>query len=273
MRASGEYIENNIIRYFFLHIPKTAGSALTSLLESKFEPDERAPYVGQMEELERDGYRLICGHRDYDDARMLTGDVRVITFLRDPLERVLSLYNFWRSYTWEEITSRKMEGNKIAKSHSFPDFIRHPHLKGHTHNGMFRMLAGRTYSYKASNFPVSESVNHAIETGMNRLEGFFHIGFQETYAQSTLDLFEKMGSPILESQLTRTASPHNESERNKFPLLVRDDMSAETVEEFKQRNIIDYQIYDLARETYSPRVSNLARQRGTVCVPSIASGS
>ena len=233
-------------KYFFLHIPKTAGSALTALLESRFTPDEIAPYTGPMDAIEQAGQRLICGHRDFDDASRLSGDVRIITYLRDPLDRVLSLYNFWRSYTWEEIARRNMRGNMIAKSHSFLEFIRHPQMRSHMNNGMYRMLIGREATILDSTGLISTRTDEAVEQTLERLPSFFHVGFQESYTDSTVELFEKMGSPVQNEELQRTPSSRDESERGKNPPILRTDLSPEAVDSFADLNAIDIAIHQQA---------------------------
>lgn len=233
-------------KYFFLHIPKTAGSALTALLESRFSPDEIAPYTGPMDAIEQAGHRLICGHRDFDDASRLSGDVRIITYLRDPLDRVLSLYNFWRSYTWEEIARRNMRGNMIAKSHSFLEFIRHPQMRSHANNGIYRMLIGRKAAILDSKGLISTGTDEAVEHTLERLSSFFHVGFQENYTDSTVELFEKMGSPVKCDELKRTPSSRDESERGKNPPVLRTDLSSEVIGDFSELNAIDFAIHQQA---------------------------
>lgn len=86
---------------YFLHIPKTAGTTLISLLDLHFAPDEICPIqldtkIHELIPEKIAHYRLIRGHLDYDFYKLLAKKPIYITMLRDPLERVISLYEYWR---------------------------------------------------------------------------------------------------------------------------------------------------------------------------------
>ena len=94
---------------FFLHIPKTAGTTLNTILDANFAPDAILDlYTDDQHRAIRDmtynrlaEYALVRGHifvQDYDE--ILDGPVpmRVFTFLRDPVERVISEYFFLKRW-------------------------------------------------------------------------------------------------------------------------------------------------------------------------------
>ena len=93
----------------FLHIPKTAGTTLNSILDANFDSGSVLDiYTEEQHQAVRDltynrlaEYDLIRGHifvQDYDE--ILDGPVpmRVFTFLRDPIERVISEYFFLKRW-------------------------------------------------------------------------------------------------------------------------------------------------------------------------------
>lgn len=97
--------------FLFLHIPRTAGTTLNTLLARRFPPptllslytreDFRRHAVIDRETLAR--VRLIQGHvllGDYERFTFYETPVRVFTFLREPVSRVISEYHFLR--TWPE---------------------------------------------------------------------------------------------------------------------------------------------------------------------------
>jgi len=86
----------------FLHIPKTAGLSLRSVLERVYAgyPYEFIGNLGDEHKefaarplAERARFALISGHLPWG-AQVLVPDSRAITFVRDPVERVISAYYF-----------------------------------------------------------------------------------------------------------------------------------------------------------------------------------
>ena len=93
----------------FMHIPKTAGTALRFALQSAYEPAEWAAiYEGAPEgRLTREEFErlpsevkrplaMVFGHFRYGIHESLTQPSRYITVLRDPIDRVASLYDMYR---------------------------------------------------------------------------------------------------------------------------------------------------------------------------------
>jgi hypothetical protein len=88
----------------FLHIPKTAGTTLNSIIERQYSPQkiyalgERAQEslatCRQMPTAEKQQYRLILGHMDFGLHEHVPGPSRYFTVLRQPLERCVSFYYF-----------------------------------------------------------------------------------------------------------------------------------------------------------------------------------
>jgi hypothetical protein len=88
----------------FLHIPKTAGSTLLRILENQYGPQRvRKLYdstfgdeVATLSTEELNWTRVIAGHFYFGVHARLPGKSRYLTFLREPVARVLSHYEFVR---------------------------------------------------------------------------------------------------------------------------------------------------------------------------------
>src|SRR5579859_1497066 len=119
-----------IIPIIFQHIPKTAGVSVRALMSSNFHVDEilHVPDVHWRDrlfaKLAISKYRFIHGHLHYEFFAALAGSVRLITFLRDPVERIISLYFFLKGQSPEGVedpVSRTMIEN--AHAHTIDRFV------------------------------------------------------------------------------------------------------------------------------------------------------
>jgi hypothetical protein len=109
--------------YVFIHIGKTAGSSVRASLSDYFPTGNTCPLVFHnqiktMSDDEKTRYELYCAHIGYELALSLAGDPkRVFSLLRDPVDRVLSLYFYWR-----EVEGGAM-GPKLAKELELEEFL------------------------------------------------------------------------------------------------------------------------------------------------------
>jgi hypothetical protein len=94
----------------FIHIPKTAGTTLRHALADLYPPDQRAFIYGPRVEgsvsmqhfldlsaKERAPLRLVMGHYGFGLHRWLPGPSRYVTMLREPMDRIVSLFHYYRT--------------------------------------------------------------------------------------------------------------------------------------------------------------------------------
>jgi hypothetical protein len=132
----------------FLHLPKTGGSTLHELFSAHFAPEEICPQrhsnlrAYSVDELRQ--WRFFSGHFDADEIRRIPRPLFVVTVLRDPIERLLSLYYFWKRHTDEFINKFSADFLRMTKDGTLLDFLRnsHPMILHAAHNAMVRQLAG-----------------------------------------------------------------------------------------------------------------------------------
>ncbi len=82
---------------FFLHVPRTAGRTYNScFLKQAFAPSQRCARSYDMlrYNVSLPTCKLLTSHDDYSIVSTLPPDAVVITQLRDPVDRVLSAYEF-----------------------------------------------------------------------------------------------------------------------------------------------------------------------------------
>jgi len=130
----------------FMHIPKTGGTTLHHLLINSFDKEEVCPerFNGlrhyRAGELAR--YRYFSGHFDLPSVRLIPGRKRVITMLREPVARLISLYYFLRSYKPAIIETDQLELARLANQYAMADFFRAREVRSHAavNNAMTRVL-------------------------------------------------------------------------------------------------------------------------------------
>lgn len=81
---------------FFLHIPRTAGGTLNCLLRAAIPAKDRCPtgYKLLPDQQTLSGCKFVASHDDFSAMQQLPADTAVVTELRDPVDRVLSSYEF-----------------------------------------------------------------------------------------------------------------------------------------------------------------------------------
>lgn len=103
-------------RIAIVHIGKTGGNTLIEALARHYPKDERAPHIMGPKRPEPESlgsYRLIAGHFGFDYA-VRTG-AELVTVLREPVDRIVSLYHFWQQLPEREMV-RKMTLSEFAQS-------------------------------------------------------------------------------------------------------------------------------------------------------------
>lgn len=115
----------------FVHIPKTAGTWFTQFLRQHFPPHEIATPIYQAPDsmdFSDPSKRFFAAHF-HNWAINTKRPIRVVTFLRDPIERTASHYRTWRHKPnfgefWKANASEKVaEAVQLVQEYSYEEFI------------------------------------------------------------------------------------------------------------------------------------------------------
>ncbi len=164
----------------FVHVGKTAGTAVREAIGSRFAPDEVCPYrfFKQFDEASSEtlsNYRFFAAHIGFDTATEL--GTHIVTVLRDPVDRVLSLYYYWRDVA----AQGNGRGPTLAKTHRLEEFLELSAnaVVADVHNTQTWQLA---YAHdRATRELVSEtrSLDDVYRRAISNLERFDVVGVQE----------------------------------------------------------------------------------------------
>lgn len=241
-----DYVEDQGRRgglWIFQHIPKTAGTSLTDELDRHAGPyyniyvdyrDNDKPFEERLtnsvdrflDALKSTEYRSCSGHLTFDLVARIQAarpDARVVTFLRNPVDRVISDYRYQ--------CSDLHPGNEEFRAH-FPrieDYIEAPGAG----DKMAMMIWG---SY---DFPAPEALIAHLG------QRFHFVGLLEMYALSFGAMFEAMGLPGLQPQSHSRKTPDTAETKVAVTAELRDRIAA--------ANRMDQLIYDHVHAVLSAR--------------------
>ncbi len=218
-------------RLCFVHIPKTAGTTLSSYLQDSVHQARICPAVDQRElELQLDGldrYDLLRGH--FMLSRLpgtMRSQFKLITFLRDPIQRAISSYHHW-------LREPRLR-DTVYRS---PLFV--------THNAQVLTLT-----------PISMLERVSLRTHLDAtkalLEDFFFVGVVEHFAESFLALSTLRGLPVASSVRQRNVGHYDTS------------IPEELIQELIDANWADIELYAYAVDLFKRKFLPLAQQAGSV---------
>lgn len=231
---------------FFMHLPRTAGTTLNAVLRNNFAPEEvlsvykdtEYARCREMDPAELDRFRLVQGHlmpESYEPPRLYGRRVRMFTFLRDPLDRIVSEYHFLKSWPANHLYAYLNE-NKI----SFRDYLtsRERLLEHRGKNFVTRCLAGNL-------FAPGISLDEELEQAKRHLEqSFCFVGVQERFDESLLLLAREIGLESLYYE-----------RRNALRTGYAVDVSEEDRALAEALNAADRALYEHARALFERRVA------------------
>lgn len=227
--------------FFFLHIPKTAGTTLNHIFAAKFPEEticsvyskEENEFLKKISHQEMNKINLIQGHLFVHDFEELFSGVLgkyAFTFLREPVSRVVSEYNFLRTWPGNHLYNYLNE-EKV----SLADYVssERPELVYRGKNLMTRSLCGAV-----------EDGRTMLERAMENLQRLHLFGITERFDESLLLLKRMMN---LENILYEK---HNVRKK-------RSEATAEEIEVVKEFNKQDIELYNFASGLFNQRLSEL----------------
>jgi hypothetical protein len=231
----------------FMHIPKAAGSTLHGILERQYRKSGiydidtsrlHASIVEfkQLDNEEKLKISLLKGHIPFGLHEYLPQQSRYITMLRDPVNRVISHYNYAARrpdhYLHDTIIKKKM---------SLSDYV----SSGVTHemdNAQVRLLSGHD-----DDLPFGSCDRLMLEQAKHNLTNYFHvIGLVERFDESVLLMKEKLNWRWPPIYVSRKVRAHKASSR---------EVSQELRENIMQYTKLDYELYNFACVLFDQSIS------------------
>lgn len=176
--------ENRLPTLIFIHIPRTGGTSLIRMFEESFGSQNVLWFKHHAEveswkehSAESAGirFKVFAGHICYGFHRYIPGPAKYVTFLRDPVQRIISIYRFIRKDLSHPHHSDVAEMD-------LEDFLESA-IASEYHNAQTAILAGDDATLPAGNY-TGVTARH-LKLALERLQtDFFHIGRQDRYQES-----------------------------------------------------------------------------------------
>src|SRR5215211_3567419 len=244
----------------FVHVPKTAGATVTSMLAAAYSRKglhKAGNYMrnaeastrkvskppGGWENWQRRGGRVSVGHVPYHLFRdHLPGGTRYMTFLREPVDRVLSHY-YRHVHRRDPSRAGQQKGRPGAGARIRAESIEQALVEmdlPQLNNLCTRFLCGH-HAY-------DELPDSALDDAKENLRAFDFVGIQERFAESLV---------LLQRMLGLTALPYVDrhvSLAGARPTV--DELSDEQRELIADRNRLDAELYRFGLERFEAAVAD-----------------
>jgi hypothetical protein len=227
----------------FLHIPKAAGSTLNKIIERQY--PARSIYKIDTEEPQRSmdefkalpptakaQLKVLLGHMPFGFHQYFTQPTTYITILRDPVDRIVSMYFYIlrhkKHYLHKELTSRNISLEEFVSEGYSPE----------TENGMVKAIS--------ANFtPWGGATRADLETALANVEKHFSVvGISERFDE-TLWLMKKRFGWRFPYYLKENVTPERPA---------KERISPEALQTIQKNNLLDQELYDYAQQRLTREV-------------------
>jgi hypothetical protein len=195
----------------FVHIGKTAGTSLRLILEAALGRGSCSPpfvqsYMTAADARYHDNFRVICGHISRADQQKWFPDRKVITVLREPIDRCLSFLHYVRRL-------RPQDTPVAADAHrmSMLDLIETDEAQRNLRNTMVRQLGGHMLDFPSDLAPL-------LARARTTLAEAAWVGRHDTIAADLERLSDLVGCRLEEIVANKTESRPSIADED--PLLI-----------------------------------------------------
>ena len=259
------HLQNDDILYF-LHIPKTAGTTVTSIIDGFFDyesifPHKVWPALIKNRPNSFEGFKFIRGHFGYGLHQILKKKPIYMTMLRKPIDRTISnfdhIQNFSQGTTW---VSEKF----VKKGESLVDVLNDPKRRAIFKNSQTRLIGLDLGTMMSSSKILRElqkddsfletissckqpSDDKLLEIAKNRLSEFAYVGIVEKLQESLFLMYYTFGwKPIYGNWKMMVTGKTK-----------KDQLTENEIDAIKNCTYLDSELYLHAQQLFEKRYSQM----------------
>ncbi len=238
----------------YLHIPKTGGTTLTIMISQQYRlrqihtayvarPDQVVEDFHRKSRVPLDNIKVFRGHMLFGLHQLLSVPCTYLTILRNPIERVISLYHWILSGDPDHY----LHGEVLSKKIGLKEFIAQG-LTKEMDNSQTRFISGITA-------PFGRLPAEALEVAKDNLRDHFALaGLTEQFDEMMVILQKTFGWKQPFYRKVRVAQNRPDAE----------DISEETMDVIKEYNQLDFALYEYARDLFEQRIQKIPDFRDEV---------
>lgn len=234
----------------FLHLPKTAGQTFISILQDQYpsavvriaadrEADPRWQHIDEdVRRAQRSGAAVIVGHFRFGVHRWVEGPYRYVTFLRDPVDRVISHYHF----ALERPETPGGDRLRALTEGELEEAVTHPDVR-QLQNFQTRLLAG--FDDEGRPFPGGRSDEEILARAKENLDRCAVVGLTERFDESIALMKLAFGwkTPVYARRNPTSERPAVEAVPRRLVALI------------EERNRLDRALYEHAQDLFERTVA------------------
>ena len=225
----------------FIHIPKTGGQTINSIFANQYQEKEifnidasgfnKSSEFRKLSQARKREIKIFKGHMFFGLHEYVPQQSTYITFLRDPVDRVISHYHYVRRTPTHYLYNE-------AKKMSLKDYIKSK-ISPELHNGQVRLIAGLC--------PESNP-DQRLDIAKNNINSYFSVvGLTEIFDESLILMAkENRWKPPFYIKKNVTKSPAR-----------KESISKETLELILENHELDIELYKSAQAHFLKKINSL----------------
>ena len=192
---------------FYMHITKTGGKSIEELLRRNYDKVFQLKHDTDYKSLPQ-GYDVYMGQTVGYTRDLIEGDVFSFTFVRDPIERLVSFYNYYHVGNFDVVqwvhSDGTIERYDIDSSLPLVEFFEQEPIKKVCFNRMTRDFGAKEPLFDLDNRFLSYD---NFENILSKVNSYDFIGIFEKFDESLSNLGKILGKDFEDIHINKSPKP------------------------------------------------------------------